>query len=71
MHMEQQKISGYVTHGSFPWERFKWDSRGWPEEGLTYFWITDSCLLTVKEVKNRPPFEVLSLAGSIAAGLQI
>ncbi|KAJ8451611.1 hypothetical protein Cgig2_018245 [Carnegiea gigantea] len=44
---------------------------GQPQEGLSYFWITDSCPVTVKEVKNRPPFEVISLAGSITAALQI
>ncbi|KAF8390477.1 hypothetical protein HHK36_025003 [Tetracentron sinense] len=68
------KISAYVTHGIFPnrsWERFQQDYGGSPENGLTYFWITDSCPLTVKEVKNKLPFEVLSLAGSIAATLQI
>ncbi|XP_074295838.1 ribose-phosphate pyrophosphokinase 3, mitochondrial-like [Silene latifolia] len=68
------KISAYVTHGIFPnrsWERFKPDTTGSPEEGLTYFWITDSCPLTVKEVKNRPPFQVISIADSIAAALQI
>ncbi|KAF7809329.1 ribose-phosphate pyrophosphokinase 4-like [Senna tora] len=42
-----------------------------PDTAFTYFWITDSCPLTVKEVMNKPPFEVLSLAGSIAASLQI
>ncbi|KAL6011431.1 hypothetical protein ACLOJK_001879 [Asimina triloba] len=65
------KISAYVTHGIFPnrsWERFQHDNGG---KGLTHFWITDSCPLTVKEVENRPPFEILSLAGSIAATLQI
>lgn len=69
-----KKVSAYVTHGVFPkrsWERFKHDAGGRPDTGLTYFWITDSCPLTVKEVKNKPPFEVLSLAGSIAAALQI
>ncbi|KAL4573914.1 hypothetical protein LXL04_020735 [Taraxacum kok-saghyz] len=68
------KVSAYVTHGVFPkrsWERFKHDTGGRPDSGLTYFWITDSCPLTVKEVKNKPPFEVLSLASSIAAALQI
>ncbi|XP_028113842.1 ribose-phosphate pyrophosphokinase 3, mitochondrial isoform X2 [Camellia sinensis] len=68
------KISAYVTHGIFPnrsWERFKHDNGGCPENGLTYFWITDSCPMTVREVKNRAPFEVLSLASSIAAALQI
>lgn len=68
------KISAYVTHGIFPkrsWERFKPDTTGYPGEGLTYFWITDSCPLTVKEVKNRAPFEVISLAESITAALQI
>lgn len=44
---------------------------GNPENGLTYFWITDSCPITVRAVKNKPPFEVLSLAGTIAATLQI
>ncbi|CAL0314086.1 unnamed protein product [Lupinus luteus] len=42
-----------------------------PETALTYFWITDSCPLTVKEVTNQPPFELLSLASSISASLQI
>lgn len=68
------KVSAYVTHGIFPnqsWERFEHDQGGRPENGLTYFWITDSCPLTVKHVKNKPPFEVLSLAGSIATALQI
>ncbi|KAL1808251.1 ribose-phosphate pyrophosphokinase 4 [Daucus carota subsp. sativus] len=68
------KISAYVTHGIFPnrsWERFEHDTNGCPENGFNYFWITDSCPLTVKEVKNRQPFEVLSLASSIAATLHI
>ncbi|KAI6694884.1 hypothetical protein NL676_022594 [Syzygium grande] len=53
------------------WERFDHDNGGNPENGLTYFWITDSCPQTVNEVLNRPPFEVLSLAGSIASSLLI
>ncbi|KAI7998553.1 hypothetical protein LOK49_LG10G00335 [Camellia lanceoleosa] len=68
------KISAYVTHGIFPnrsWERFEYDNGGCPENGLTYFWITDSCPRTVQAVKSRPPFEVLSLAASILATLQI
>ncbi|MCL7031883.1 hypothetical protein MKW94_011400 [Papaver nudicaule] len=68
------KISAYVTHGIFPnrsWERFEPDTGGSPENGMTYFWITDSCPLTVREVKNRRPFEILSLASAIAASLQI
>ncbi|XP_031399349.1 ribose-phosphate pyrophosphokinase 3, mitochondrial isoform X2 [Punica granatum] len=68
------KISAYVTHGIFPhksWERFKHDNGGNPEDGMTYFWITDSCPQTVNEVMNKPPFEVLSLANSIAASLLI
>ena len=42
-----------------------------PSEGLSFFWITDSCPLTVMEVKNKRPFEILSLASSIAVALQI
>lgn len=41
------------------------------QQGFSYFWITDSCPLTVKDVISRAPFEVLSLAGSIAAALHI
>ncbi|XP_047269125.1 ribose-phosphate pyrophosphokinase 4 isoform X4 [Capsicum annuum] len=69
-----QKISAYVTHGIFPnrsWQRFNHDEGGSPENGMSYFWITDSCPRTVKEVKDKKPFEVLSLAAPIAAALQI
>lgn len=41
------------------------------EKAFAYFWITDSCPLTVKAIANRAPFEILSLAGSIAEALQI
>lgn len=39
--------------------------------GFRYFWLTDSCPQTVKVVEGRQPFEVLTLAGLIAAALQI
>lgn len=41
------------------------------ERAFAYFWITDSCPRTVKAIANEAPFEVLSLAGSIADALQI
>ncbi|KAF3444978.1 hypothetical protein FNV43_RR14671 [Rhamnella rubrinervis] len=66
------KVSAYVTHGVFPmrsWERFAHKDEG-SEKAFAYFWITDSCPLTVKAIANRAPFEVLSLAGSIAEALQ-
>lgn len=66
------KVSAYATHGVFPnrsWEKFLYKDGG--EQGFAYFWITDSCPLTVKEVIGKAPFEVLSLAGSIAASLHI
>lgn len=70
------KVSAYVTHGVFPkhsYERFlhKNNEEGSSEKAFAYFWITDSCPLTVKAIENRTPFEVLSLAGSIADALQI
>ncbi|KAF2290608.1 hypothetical protein GH714_014687 [Hevea brasiliensis] len=67
------KVSAYVTHGVFPkrsWERFTRKSDG-SGNAFAFFWITDSCPLTVKAIANKPPFEVLSLAGSIADALQI
>ncbi|KAB2610875.1 hypothetical protein ACFX2I_024403 [Malus domestica] len=66
------KVSAYVTHGVFPkrsWEQFTHKDDGL-EKAFAYFWITDSCPLTVKAVANKAPFEVLSLAGSIADALQ-
>lgn len=67
------KVSVYVTHAVFPkhsYERFTHKDDG-SDKAFTYFWITDSCPLTVKAIGNRAPFEVLSLAGSIADALQI
>lgn len=68
------RISAYVTHGVFPkssWERFQHDNGEGAERGFAYFWITDSCPLTVNAVKDKHPFEILSLAGPIAAALQV
>ncbi|MQL82330.1 hypothetical protein Taro_014808 [Colocasia esculenta] len=69
-----KKVSAYVTHAVFPkksWERFTSKDTEGAETPFTYFWITDSCPHTVKAIENRAPFEVLSLAGSIAEALQI
>ncbi|XP_031090639.1 ribose-phosphate pyrophosphokinase 4 [Ipomoea triloba] len=68
------KVSAYVTHGVFPkrsWERFLHKDGGRSEKAFSHFWITDSCPHTVKAIANKAPFEVLSLAGSIAETLQI
>ncbi|CAM8951648.1 unnamed protein product [Rhodiola kirilowii] len=67
------QVSAYVTHGVFPrssWQRFLPNQNGL-ERGFTHFWITDSCPHTVKAIANKAPFDVLSLAGSIAEALQI
>ncbi|KAI3925534.1 hypothetical protein MKW92_013437 [Papaver armeniacum] len=69
------KVSAYVTHGVFPkrsWERFtSCNEKEGSQRAFSYFWITDSCSHTVKAIGDRAPFEVLSLAGSIADALQI
>nr|DAD37619.1 TPA_asm: hypothetical protein HUJ06_008260 [Nelumbo nucifera] len=68
------KVSAYVTHAVFPkmsYQRFTHKDDENSEKAFTYFWITDSCPLTVKAIANKAPFEVLSLAGSIADALQI
>ncbi|KAJ8626855.1 hypothetical protein MRB53_020162 [Persea americana] len=69
-----RKVSAYVTHGVFPnqsWERFTHKNSEGSEKAFAYFWITDSCPRTVKAIAGKAPFEVLSLAGSIADALQI
>lgn len=63
-----------MTHGVFPnmtWLKFKADHGSGASTGFRYFWLTDSCPQTVSQVKGKAPFEVLSLAGPIAAALQI
>uniref|UniRef100_N1QUW4 Ribose-phosphate pyrophosphokinase 4 n=1 Tax=Aegilops tauschii TaxID=37682 RepID=N1QUW4_AEGTA len=68
------KVSAYVTHAVFPnqsYERFMTANSAGPGDQFAYFWITDSCPQTVKAISQQPPFEVLSLASSIADALQI
>lgn len=65
-------VSAYATHGVFPHrshERFvAEDGNG---NGFAHVWISDSCPQTAAAVQGRRPFEVLSLAGPIAAALQV
>ncbi|KAI7735162.1 hypothetical protein M8C21_025139 [Ambrosia artemisiifolia] len=68
------KVSAYVTHAVFPknsWEKFIHKNGENSNKAFAYFWTTDSCAPTVKSIENKAPFEVLSLAGSIADALQI
>jgi len=39
--------------------------------GFRYFWMSDSCPQTVRDLEGKAPFEVLTLAEPIAAALQI
>lgn len=60
----------HICNTSFKYHLFLIYS-GNPLTGMTYFWMTDSCPQTVKEVKNKAPFEVISLAAAIASALQV
>ncbi len=56
------KVSAYATHGSFPggsWRKFV-------AAGFDRVWITDSCPRIAAQVAGQPPFEIISLARSIA-----
>uniref|UniRef100_A0A7S0YMS6 ribose-phosphate diphosphokinase n=1 Tax=Polytomella parva TaxID=51329 RepID=A0A7S0YMS6_9CHLO len=69
-------VSAFVTHGVFPnnsWSKFKPDlgDGSGVADGFKYFWLTDSCSNTVRDVRDRAPFEILSLAAPIASALQI
>ncbi|KAM0942498.1 putative ribose-phosphate diphosphokinase [Dioscorea sansibarensis] len=44
---------------------------GGVQSPFSYFWISGSCPHTVKAISSKAPFEVLSLAVSIADALQI
>jgi phosphoribosylpyrophosphate synthetase len=75
------EVSAYVTHGVFPKGSHERLAAAAPapgapplspaSSGFKYFWITDSCPATAAAVAGVKPFEVLSLAGVIAATLQI
>lgn len=44
---------------------------GGAADGFRYFWMSDSCPQTVRDITGKAPFEVLSLAAPIASALQI
>jgi len=76
--MGARHVSAYVTHGVFPnqtWRRFKADKgEGASPGAFRHFWICDSCPSAADvSAPDAPdgPFEVLSLAGPIAAALKI
>ena len=57
-----KSVSAYATHGAFPeesWKKFL-GSR------FEHVWITDSCPLVAEIVKDKKPFEIISLAESLA-----
>lgn len=57
-----KRVCAYVTHGVFPersWEKFL-------DAGFHRFWLTDSCPKTAEAVDGNGPFEVLSLAETLA-----
>ncbi len=55
-------VSAYATHGVFPNE--SWQS--FVGSDFSHIWITDSCPQTAEAVREKAPFEILSLASSIA-----
>jgi len=72
--MGAKHVSAFVTHGVFPnfsWMKFKPDAGAGAASGFRYFWMSDSCPQTVRDITGKAPFEVLSLAAPIAAALQI
>lgn len=65
-------MSAYVTHGVFPNESYtRFSNLTGTSDGFQHFWITDSCPQTVDAVEGLAPFEVISLATTIAATLHI
>jgi len=61
------KVSAFVTHAVFPldsWRRFTEPKE--KEQAFHYFYTTNTCPETTKLIQDKKPFEVLSLAQSIA-----
>jgi len=59
------RVSAYVSHAVFPQESWKRFIEEKPDQFST-FYVTDSCPEVVKILRDKKPFEVLSLASSIA-----
>jgi phosphoribosylpyrophosphate synthetase len=62
VHAGAQTVSAYVTHGLLPDESWK----KFVDGGFRRFWITDSCPRTMRSVNGVKPFEILTLAESLA-----
>jgi phosphoribosylpyrophosphate synthetase len=59
-------VSAFVTHAVFPKQSWKKCQAA----GVFHkFWYTDSCPTTAAELKDQPPFELISLAPHIAETL--
>lgn len=56
-------VSAFVTHAVFPQESWK---RFTPDQ-FRHFYTTDSCPTVAKVLKGKAPFEVFTLASSIAS----
>jgi ribose-phosphate pyrophosphokinase len=55
-------VSAYVTHAVFPREAW----RQFTQAGFEHFWVTDAVPRQAAALLGHPPFEVLSLAETIA-----
>ena len=58
-------VSAWVTHAVFPQESWKRFTKTGPDQ-FRHFYTTDSCPTVSKVLQGKAPFEVLSLASSIA-----
>lgn len=61
-----QKVSGFAPHGVFPKKAWK----NITPELFDKFWITDSCPKTVEAVRDKEPFQILSLVPLISKLLE-
>ena len=63
------KVSAYVTHGVFPkesWKRFvREGNKGGDDFRFDHFWMTDSIPRNSEILRDKKPFEILSIASLI------
>ena len=64
-------VSAYATHGVFPKESWRKFCEGGANCTFKYFFITDSCQRSAQAVEGKGPFQVISLAPSIARALLV
>ena len=69
--LKPAKISCYTTHAVFPNQSWKKFCKEEDEDPFDVFYVTDSVGDSAHALEGRDPFQVLTLASSIAQNIRL